>query len=172
MYAGVQKNLGPAGITVVIIREALLQRASENIPHIWRYATFASNSSLYNTPPVHALYMTNLVLQWTARQGGIDALEQRNLDKSALIYDVIDSSGGFYQGIIDKRDRSHMNITWRMADEAFERRFVKESEQHGFEGLAGHRSVGGLRASAYNAVPFEACKALAEFMTDFQKRNG
>jgi phosphoserine aminotransferase len=172
MYAGAQKNLGPAGITAVIVREAHLKRASQNIPIIWRYGTFASSGSLYNTPPVHALYVMNLVLRWTVRQGGIDALEQRNLAKSALIYDVIDRSGGFYEGIIRKRDRSHMNITWRMENEELERRFVRESEQQGFEGLSGHRIVGGLRASAYNAVPHEACQALAGFMADFLRRNG
>ncbi|WP_127532562.1 3-phosphoserine/phosphohydroxythreonine transaminase [Paenibacillus kobensis] len=172
IYAGAQKNIGPAGITAVIIRKELLERGSKHIPLIWRYATYANNDSLYNTPPVHALYLTNLVLQWTKRQGGVKQLEAVNRAKAALLYDAIDQSGGFYQGIIAKADRSDMNITWRLADKQLERLFVQESEQYGFEGLAGHRSVGGIRASAYNAVPVEACQALADFMTDFQLRHG
>ncbi|NOV04154.1 3-phosphoserine/phosphohydroxythreonine transaminase [Paenibacillus planticolens] len=172
IYAGAQKNLGPAGVTVAIIRESWLELASDRIPEIMRYAAFATNKSLLNTPPVHAIYMMNLVLKWVEKQAGVEQLEKYNLVKSGLIYDVIDGSGGFYQGIIDAKDRSPMNITWRMANEDLERQFIAESEVHGFEGLAGHRSVGGLRASAYNAVPHEACQALAEFMLDFARRHG
>ena len=172
MYAGAQKNLGPAGVTAVIVRDDMLSRASRDIPVILRYETFVRNKSLYNTPPVHSIYMMNLVLKWAREQGGVEALERGNIEKANLLYNALDTSGGFYQGIIDKKDRSMMNITWRMADEAMEGRFIRESEQHGFDGLAGHRSVGGLRASAYNAVPLEACRALADFMADFQRRNG
>lgn len=172
IYAGAQKNLGPAGVTVVVIRESWLEQASNEIPEIMRYSTFVKNKSLFNTPPVHAIYMTNLVLQWAQKQGGVEQLERHNLVKAGLIYEVIDASDGFYQGIIDVKDRSSMNVTWRMANEELERRFIAESETHGFEGLAGHRSVGGLRASAYNAVPYDACQALAEFMLDFAHRNG
>ncbi|MFD0693817.1 3-phosphoserine/phosphohydroxythreonine transaminase [Paenibacillus sp. GCM10027628] len=172
IYAGAQKNLGPAGVTVVIIRKDWLEQGSKQIPEILRYKTFAQNKSLYNTPPVHSIYMMNLVLKWTEKHGGVDHLEQQNAAKAKLIYDVIDASEGYYRGLIDVKDRSDMNITWRMADEETERRFVKESELGGFEGLAGHRSVGGLRASAYNAVPVEACQALAEFMKDFARKNG
>ncbi|BFT74858.1 3-phosphoserine/phosphohydroxythreonine transaminase [Paenibacillus sp. P36] len=172
IYAGAQKNLGPAGVTVVVIRESWLEQASGEIPEIMRYSTFAKNKSLFNTPPVHAIYMTNLVLKWTQKQGGVEQLERHNLAKAGLLYEVIDASRGFYQGIIDEKDRSPMNITWRMANSELERRFIAESETHGFEGLAGHRSVGGLRASAYNAVPLEACQALADFMLDFARRNG
>ncbi|PWW07128.1 phosphoserine aminotransferase [Paenibacillus cellulosilyticus] len=172
IYAGAQKNIGPAGITAVIIRNEMLDRCSKQIPLIWRYATYASNDSLYNTPPVHALYLTNLVLQWTKRQGGVQQLEAINRDKAALIYEAIDRSGGFYEGIIATTDRSDMNITWRLASKELEQLFVQESEQQGFEGLAGHRSVGGIRASAYNAVPRTACQALVEFMVDFQRRKG
>ncbi|BBH24485.1 phosphoserine aminotransferase [Paenibacillus baekrokdamisoli] len=172
IYAGAQKNLGPAGVTAVIIKEEMLQRASSSIPQILRYETFVKHQSLYNTPPVHSIYMMKLVLNWTQKQGGIDQLEQRNTEKARLLYDVIDASGGFYQGIINKEDRSHMNMTWRMASEEMEQRFIAESEQNGFEGLAGHRSVGGLRASSYNAVSLQACKALAEFMIEFQRMNG
>ncbi|SDN54058.1 phosphoserine aminotransferase [Paenibacillus sp. yr247] len=172
LYAGAQKNLGPAGVTVAIIRENWLEKASKKIPEIMRYETFAKNKSLYNTPPVHTIYLMNLVLKWVVKQGGVEQLEHQNSEKSGLIYDVIDASGGFYQGIIEVNDRSHMNITWRMANEGIERQFIEESEANGFEGLARYRSVGGLRASAYNAVSYEACQALADFMIDFARRNG
>jgi phosphoserine aminotransferase len=172
MYAGAQKNLGPAGVTAVIIREDMLSRGATSIPAIMRYETFAKERSLYNTPPVHAIYMMNLVLRWAAEQGGVERLEAINAEKAGLLYETIDASCGFYRGIIQAADRSHMNVTWRMADEKLERLFVAESEREGFEGLAGHRSVGGLRASAYNAVSLKACRALASFMMDFQRRHG
>ncbi|MNI31170.1 Phosphoserine aminotransferase [compost metagenome] len=172
IYAGAQKNLGPAGVTAVIISDRMLQNASKSIPLILRYETFVKEKSLYNTPPVHTIYVMNLVLKWVIEQGGLEKLEHRNMVKANLLYDVIDASGGFYKGIIDASDRSHMNMTWRMVDEELERRFIKESEQAGFEGLAGHRSVGGLRASAYNAVTLDTCKALADFMIEFQRVHG
>ncbi|MFC5702862.1 3-phosphoserine/phosphohydroxythreonine transaminase [Cohnella faecalis] len=173
IYAGAQKNLGPAGVTAVILRDDLLAQCSaRSIPTIFNYAAYAQHRSLYNTPPVHAIYMMKLMLEWAKNQGGVTALEKRNAYKAALLYEVIDSSGGFYEGIVEKLFRSDMNVTWRMKDEEMEKRFVRESERNGFEGLAGHRSVGGLRASAYNAVTVEACKALADFMLDFEKRNG
>ncbi|QGQ96737.1 3-phosphoserine/phosphohydroxythreonine transaminase [Paenibacillus psychroresistens] len=171
IYAGAQKNLGPAGVTTVIIHEDLLQNASKQIPLILRYETFVKNQSLYNTPPVHAIYMMNLMLKWAVKQGGIGALEQQNKQKAKRVYEVIDNSNGFYQGFIDLKDRSDMNITWRMSSEELEQQFVNESLLHGFEGLAGHRSIGGLRASAYNAVPLKACQALAEFMIEFQRQH-
>ncbi|MCZ8513412.1 3-phosphoserine/phosphohydroxythreonine transaminase [Paenibacillus filicis] len=171
-YAGAQKNLGPAGVTVVVLREELLKQASTSIPTIFRYETYVKHRSLYNTPPVHSVYMLRLVLEWVQRQGGVAALERRNVEKARLLYDVMDASRGFYRGVVAQPYRSVMNITWRMADEALERMFVEASEREGFAGLAGHRSVGGLRASAYNAVPVEACRALAEFMTEFQRRHG
>jgi phosphoserine aminotransferase len=172
IYAGAQKNLGPAGVTVVIIRDDLLQQASKNIPLIMRYETFAKHQSLYNTPPVHSIYMMNLVIKWVIKQGGIEVLELLNRQKAKLIYDVIDHSAGYYKGFIEGKDRSDMNITWSMTSVELEQRFVKESEEHGFNGLAGHRSFGGLRASAYNAVTLDACKALAQFMIQFQLKNG
>jgi phosphoserine aminotransferase len=171
-YAAAQKNLGPAGVTAVVIREDLLKECNERMPTIFKYSTYVQHKSLYNTPPVHSIYMIKLMLQWTVRQGGIAALENLNVRKAGLLYDVIDGSGDFYRGVVEKPFRSKMNITWRMKDEELEKRFVQESERCGFDGLAGHRSVGGLRASAYNAVPVESCKALAEFMIDFQKRKG
>ncbi|MFE5318674.1 3-phosphoserine/phosphohydroxythreonine transaminase [Paenibacillus sp. NPDC056579] len=171
-YAGAQKNLGPAGVTVAVIRDDLLAEEPKHIPTMLRYTTHAKNSSLYNTPPVHSIYMMNLVLKWVKNNGGVAAMEKSNIEKSKLVYDVIDASGGFYNGNIDKDSRSIMNITFRLPSEELEKKFVKESEQNNFVGLAGHRSVGGIRASAYNTVPYEACKALAEFMVDFQQRNG
>ncbi|MEI7025960.1 3-phosphoserine/phosphohydroxythreonine transaminase [Paenibacillus sp. y28] len=172
IYAGAQKNLGPSGVTIVIVKEDLLQDAPKTIPTMLRYSTFVKNDSLYNTPPVYSVYMVNLVLKWIKANGGVAAMEQKNIEKTKLIYDAIDNSGGFYRGVVDPGSRSTMNITWRMASEELEKAFVKESAQHGFVGLAGHRSVGGLRASTYNAVPYESCKALADFLADFQKRNG
>lgn len=171
-YAAAQKNLGPAGVTVAVIHEELLQECAERIPTIFKYGTYAQHDSLYNTPSVHSIYMMNLVLRWVKEQGGVEELEKRNIEKAKLIYEVMDTSGGFYSGMVEKPYRSMMNVTWRMMDAELEERFVKESQLHGFDGLAGHRSVGGLRASAYNAVPVQWCKALAEFMIDFQKRNG
>jgi len=171
-YAAAQKNLGPAGVTAVFIRDDLLKEGNEGIPSIFKYATYVQHKSLYNTPPVHSIYMMKLVLEWAVRQGGIAALEERNALKAKLLYDVLDSNSDFYEGIVEPSARSIMNVTWRMKDEELEKRFVQEAERHGFDGLAGHRSVGGLRASIYNAVPLEACEALAEFMMDFHKRNG
>lgn len=172
IYAGAQKNLGPSGVTVVIIRDDLVQNSSQAIPTMLRYSTHVKSNSLYNTPPSFSVYMVNLMLQWIKSKGGVAQLEQFNRDKTKLIYDVIDQSGGFYSGCAQPQSRSMMNITFRIQSEELEKLFVKESEQHGFVGLKGHRDVGGLRASTYNAVPLESCQALAQFMVDFQKRNG
>lgn len=172
-YAGAQKNLGPAGVTVAIVRDDLLKRSEDQrIPTIFKYATFAANDSLYNTPPVHAIYVTKLVLEWTKRQGGVEEMAQRAALRAGMLYEAIDGSDGFYTGFADKSARSLMNVTWRLPDEARERRFVEEAKCEGFEGLAGHRSVGGLRASIYNAVPVAAAEALADFMREFRRRNG
>ncbi len=172
IYAGAQKNLGPSGVTVAIVREDLVKDAPDSLPTMMRYATHIEGNSLYNTPPVFSVYMVGLVLKWIKTNGGLTAMEQRNEAKTKLIYDVIDASGGFYKGVADQGSRSTMNITFRMADEDMEKRFLQESAAQGFVGLKGHRSVGGLRASTYNAVPHEACQALADFMNDYQKRNG
>lgn len=171
-YAGAQKNLGPAGVTVAVVRGSLLAECSNRIPAIMKYSTYAENDSLYNTPPVHSIYMLKLVLEWTERQGGVAEMERRSRQKAALLYDAIDASGGFYEGVIERPYRSVMNVTWRMKDEALEKRLLAAAEERGIEGLAGHRSVGGLRASIYNAVPLEACEALAELMTEFRKAHG
>jgi phosphoserine aminotransferase len=172
IYAGAQKNLGPSGVTVVIAKDELIQTSPDNIPTMLKYSTHSESKSLYNTPPVYSIYMVNLVLKWIKSKGGLAAMEQFNKEKTSLIYNVIDQSEGFYKGTVDLDSRSLMNITWRLQDEELEKQFIKETAEAGFVGLKGHRSVGGLRASTYNAVPYESCKALSDFMIDFMKRNG
>jgi phosphoserine aminotransferase len=171
IYAGAQKNLGPSGVTVVIVREDLVE-PNEHIPTMLRYSTHLDNDSLYNTPPVYSVYMVNLVLNWIKDNGGLAAMEKRNQEKAQLIYDVIDQSGGFYRGVARPEYRSPMNITFRLENEELEKLFIKQSQEQGFVGLKGHRSVGGLRASTYNAVPYESCAALRQFMLDFLEKNG
>jgi phosphoserine aminotransferase len=172
IYAGAQKNLGPSGVTIVIIREDLIRKPSMAVPTMLQYATHAKNDSLYNTPPTFAIYMMNLVLKWIKENGGPEAMEKINRQKAELLYNVIDGSGGFYRGPADPASRSIMNVTFRLANEELEKQFIKESEEAGFVGLKGHRSVGGLRASIYNAVPLESVQALVSFMEDFRHRNG
>jgi phosphoserine aminotransferase len=173
IYAGAQKNLGPSGVTLVIIREDMLELAADKqVPVMFRYKTHAEKKSLYNTPPVYSVYIMNLVLQWVKRNGGAQAMERMNREKSKLIYDAIDESGGFYKGLVDPGSRSLMNITFALENAELEKQFIEESEREGFVGLKGHRDVGHLRASAYNAVPYESCKALADFMKEFQRKNG
>ncbi|MEK4426996.1 3-phosphoserine/phosphohydroxythreonine transaminase [Solibacillus sp. FSL K6-1523] len=171
IYAGAQKNLGPSGVTVVIIRKDFLEKANPNIPTMLKYDTHVANNSLYNTPPTFGIYMLGEVLKWVEEQGGLDAIEKRNEDKAQLIYDAIDQSNGFYYGHATEDSRSLMNITFRVADEALEKKFLAEAKDAGFVGLNGHRSVGGCRASAYNSVPVETCQALADFMVKFQQEN-
>ncbi|MHA0856659.1 3-phosphoserine/phosphohydroxythreonine transaminase [Paenibacillus sp. CMAA1364] len=172
IYAGAQKNLGPSGVTVVIAREDLITESPKDIPTMFRYNTHLSNNSLYNTPPAFSVYMVNEVLKWIEEKGSLAGMEKLNREKAQLVYDTIDNSGGFYRGPVEMNSRSIMNITFRLTSEDLEKQFIKESEQEGFVGLKGHRSVGGLRASIYNAVPYESCKALTDFMIQFQKTNG
>lgn len=172
IYAGAQKNLGPSGVTIVILRDDLAQDSPKTIPTMLRYDTHAKNDSLYNTPPSFSVYMVSLVLKWLKEKGGVAAMEQYNRNKTNLIYNAIDNSGGFYTGFAQPESRSIMNITFRLPSEELEKLFAKESEAEGFVGLKGHRSVGGLRASTYNAVPLESCQALVQFMAEFQKRHG
>jgi phosphoserine aminotransferase len=172
IYAGAQKNLGPSGVTVVLMREDMAVESPSNLPIMLKYDTYFGQNSLYNTPPVYSIYMMNLVLQWIAKNGGLAAIERKNKEKAQVIYDAIDHSGGFFEGMIDPASRSLMNITFKLHDEQLEGKFIKESEAQGFVGLKGHRSVGHMRASTYNAVPHESCKALADFMADFKRRNG
>ena len=171
IYAGAQKNLGPAGVTVVVIKESLLEKINENVPIIFNYKTHADKDSLYNTPPVFAIYVVNLVLKWIEENGGLAAMAERNREKAALIYKEIDESDGFYRGHAQKESRSLMNITFRLPDPDLEKKFVEESTANGLIGLKGHRSVGGLRASLYNAMTLEGAQALAAFMREFREKN-
>jgi phosphoserine aminotransferase len=171
IYAGAQKNMGPAGVTVVLIREDLLARAPASLPVMLSYAVHAQNGSLYNTPPVFAIYMLGLVMRWLLDQGGLEAMAARNERKAARLYAEIDRTG-FYRGAAQKDSRSLMNVTFRLPSEELEKQFVKEAEGAGLDGLKGHRSVGGIRASIYNAFPEEGVDALADFMKEFEGRNG
>lgn len=172
IYAGAQKNIGPAGVTAVLIRQSLIEQGNKGLPAIMRYSTFAKNSSLYNTPPAFAVYLLNLVLGWIADLGGLPAMEARNRAKAALVYAAIDAHAGFYRGHAEVGSRSPMNITFRLPDEALEQQFVSEAQAAGMVGLAGHRSVGGIRASLYNALEPASCAALADFMGEFVRKNG
>ena len=169
IYAGAQKNLGPAGVTIAIVKKDFLATARTNLPTMLKYQTFADKDSLYNTPPVFAIYMVNKTLHWIQNQGGVDVIQARNAEKAALIYDAIDQSGGFYIGHAEKPYRSKMNITFNLQTPEMEKDFIARGKELGFVGLGGHRSVGGCRASAYNAVPLEACQALADYMKQYQK---
>lgn len=172
IYAGAQKNLGPSGVTIVIIKEDMLEETPKHLPTMLRYSTHADNNSLYNTPPSFSVYMVGLVMQWIRDKGGLEKMQALNKEKTDLIYDVIDQSGGFYRGVADPASRSVMNITWRMQSEELEKQFLQEAQQEGFVGLKGHRSVGGLRASTYNAVPLESLQALSAFMKEFARKHG
>jgi phosphoserine aminotransferase len=171
IYAGAQKNMGPAGVTVVIIRDDLLARSSKSLPSMLSYAVHAKNGSLYNTPPAFAVYTMGLVLKWLLAQGGLAAIERVNLRKAEKLYAEIDRSG-FYRGTAHKECRSLMNVTFRLSSEDLEKVFVKESTAAGLDGLKGHRSVGGMRASIYNAFPEEGVDALVAFMREFERRHG
>jgi len=174
IYAGAQKNMGPAGLTIVIIRDDLVERSAAKkatLPTMLNYAVHAENSSLYNTPPAFAVYALGLVMKWLLQQGGLTAMAALNERKAAKLYAEIDRTG-FYRGPAAKDDRSLMNITFRLAGEELEKRFVKESTAAGLDGLKGHRSVGGMRASIYNAFPEEGVDALVAFMRDFEQKNG
>lgn len=172
IYAGAQKNLGPAGVTIAIVRRSLLERVPETIPDILSYRIHVNHHSLYNTPPVFSVYMVNLMLRWIVNQGGVQGMAVRNQQKAELLYHVLDNSGGFYKGLAYKDSRSMMNVTFRASSPDMENKLLVELEQEGFMGLKGHRDAGHFRASIYNAVPYEHCKALADFLTEFQKRNG
>ena len=167
IYSGAQKNMGPAGVTVVIIREDLLQRSQKSLPAMLNYAVHAENGSLYNTPPAFAVYTMGLVMKWLRREGGLAAIEKVNVRKAGKLYAEIDRTG-FYRGTAQKDQRSLMNVTFRLPSEDLEKQFVKESTAAGLDGLKGHRSVGGMRASIYNAFPEDGVDALVGFMRDFE----
>jgi len=172
LYAGAQKNAGPSGVTVVIIRDDMIERTPANLPVMLDYKTLAASGSLHNTPPSFAIYMVGLVFQWAKKQGGLAAIEKTNRIKAGLVYDTIDQSGGFYRGHAKPEARSLMNIPFRLPSEELEETFAKESKKNNLIGLKGHRSVGGMRASVYNAVTIEGATALVDFMKEFQKKNG
>jgi phosphoserine aminotransferase len=171
IYAGAQKNMGPAGVTVVIIREDLLSRSAASLPVMLSYAVHAENGSMYNTPPVFAIYMLGLVTRWLIDQGGLEAIAAVNERKAGKLYTEIDRTG-FYRGTAQKESRSLMNVTFRLPSEDLEKQFIKDAEKAGLDGLKGHRSVGGIRASIYNAFPEKGIDALTAFMKDFEGRHG
>ena len=171
IYAGAQKNLAPAGVTLVIVRDDMLKRTPSSLPTMLQYPVHVENGSMYNTPPVFAIYVMRLVLAWLLKQGGLAGIEQRNIRKSEKLYAEIDRTG-FYRGHAQKDSRSRMNITFRLASEDQEKAFAKEATAQGLDGLKGHRSVGGLRASMYNAFPEQGLDALVQFMQEFEKKNG
>lgn len=171
IYAGMQKNVGPAGAVVGIIKEDFLAKANENLPPYLQYKTFVDKNSTYNTPPVFCIYFMNKVLHWLKDNGGLSAMKALNRKKAALIYDVIDQSQGFYRGHARKDSRSMMNVTFNLASPELETAFVQAGAEQGLVGLKGHRSIGGCRASLYNAVSLEACQALADFMKSFRQEH-
>jgi len=171
IYAGAQKNLGPSGVTLVIIREDLLSRSSKSLPTMLNYAVHVENGSMYNTPPCFGIYLMGLVVKWAIARGGLTAMAAHNERKANKLYAEIDRTG-FYRGTADKGSRSMMNVTFRLPSEDLEKAFVKDSTAAGLDGLKGHRSVGGMRASIYNAFPEEGVDALVSFMQAFEKKHG
>ena len=171
IYAGAQKNIGPAGITLVIVRRDLLGKAGKQVPAMLNYQTHADGGSMYNTPPTYAWYLSGLVFQWLKAQGGLSAMAERNQHKAAKLYDYIDNSG-FYSNPVERISRSWMNVPFVLADDSLDKTFLQQAEEARLYNLAGHRSVGGMRASIYNAVPEAAVDALIDFMQDFAKRHG
>lgn len=172
VYAGAQKNLGPSGLTVVVASKDMLARGRRDLPAIFQYRTHAEQRSLYNTPPTFGVYLARNTLAWLKAQGGVEAMEVRNRRKAATLYEAIDASGGFYRCPVAAPSRSIMNVVWRLPTPELDAAFVKEAEAQGMVGLKGHRVVGGLRASIYNAAPPAWTDALASFMKDFAKRFG
>ena len=172
IYAGAQKNIGPAGLAIVIVREDLVGEILPGTPTMLDYKTHADSDSMYNTPPTYGIYMAGLVFQWLKKKGGIEAMEQINIAKAGMLYDTIDSSNGFYSCPTAQSDRSRMNVPFTLKDSSLDGEFVKQAAEHGLVQLKGHRSVGGMRASIYNAMPLVGVQALVEFMQQFAKRHG
>ncbi|MGN0635626.1 MAG: 3-phosphoserine/phosphohydroxythreonine transaminase [Acutalibacteraceae bacterium] len=170
LYGGAQKNIAPAGLTVVIVREDLLGNARDITPTMLDYKVMADNDSMYNTPPCYSIYMCKLVLEWIKSLGGLEVMKARNEKKAAVLYDYLDKSELFTAPVLP-RDRSMMNVTFKTADDELNKKFVAEAAAAGFVNLKGHRSVGGMRASIYNAMPIEGVEKLAQFMEDFEKKN-
>ena len=174
IFAGAQKNLGSSGVTVAIVRKDLAERADKNLPTMLQYRTYMTDHSLYNTPPTFAIYVLGLVMDWIMSEGGINAIEQRNQAKAKLLYDAFDASGGYYSCPVEQVSRSRMNVVFRISggDAAIEKKFAEEAVKAGLVGTPGHRSVGGMRVSLYNAVGLDAVHALTDFMREFQRTRG
>ena len=172
IYAGAQKNIGPAGVCMVIIRDDMLKRVPDTVPSMLKYTTYASKNSMFNTPPCFTIYMIQLVMKWLEESvGGLEKMAELNQAKARILYDAIDASG-FYKGTAETDSRSLMNVTFRLPDEALEKQFVEQAFKNSMGGLKGHRSVGGCRASIYNATPLAAIEALVDFMKQFEQKNG
>jgi phosphoserine aminotransferase len=171
IYGGAQKNMGPSGVTLVVMREDLLPRVRDGLATMLDYRTHAKDKSLHNTPNTWGIYIINLVCKWLKEKGGLEAMQRENEDKARLLYDAIDATE-FYRGHADPDSRSMMNVTFRLPSEDLEKKFANEATAAGMDGLKGHRSVGGIRASIYNAFPRAGCEALVEFMREFEKKNG
>ena len=171
LFAGAQKNAGPAGVTIAIVKNSLVTDVPGAVPTLLKYKTQLDANSLYNTPPTFAIYMLGLVMKWLKGQGGVEGIEKLNKEKAALIYDAIDNSEGFYKGHAQKDSRSLMNITFTLKESSLEEKFIEEAAKIDLIALKGHRSIGGMRASVYNAMPLEGAKALADFMKKFMQEN-
>ena len=171
IYAGAQKNIGPAGICIVIVRDDLLDLATETLPSILNYKVLAEKESMYNTPPTFAWYLSGLVFKWLKEQGGVKAIEQVNREKAALLYDYIDTSS-LYKNDVHPNNRSRMNVPFQLNKPDLDGEFLKQAEARGLVALKGHRAVGGMRASIYNAMPIEGVKALVQLMTEFEAQYG
>jgi len=171
IYAGAQKNLAPAGVTLVIIRDDMVKRSPSTLPTMLNYSVHVENQSMYNTPPVFAIYVMRLVMKWLLKQGGLAAIDKHNARKAGKLYGEIDRTG-FYKGHAQKDSRSRMNVTFRLPSEELEKKFAKEATAAGLDGLKGHRSVGGMRASLYNAFPEAGVDTLVGFMQEFERKNG
>jgi phosphoserine aminotransferase len=168
IYGGAQKNMGPAGLTLVIVREDLLDRALPITPSAFTWKEQAAADSMLNTPPTYAIYIAGLVFRWLLAQGGLAAIEHKNIAKAALLYDYLDQTS-FYRNAVRREDRSRMNVTFRLADQSHDEAFLKGAAQRGMVQLKGHRAVGGMRASIYNAMPLEGVQALVAYMRDFEQ---
>jgi phosphoserine aminotransferase len=171
IYAGAQKNIGPAGLTIVIVRDDLIGQALPITPSVFDYKQQADNDSMLNTPPGFAIYVAGLVFQWLKRKGGLAAIERHNIEKAKILYDYLDKSS-FYVSPVRKEDRSRMNVPFKLKDESLDEAFLKGAKERSMAQLKGHRSVGGMRASIYNAMPVEGVNALVEYMREFESSKG
>ncbi len=170
LYAGAQKNLGPSGVTLMIVHNDLVEAGRRDIPEMLQYRTFAENDSCYNTPPTFGIFMMGLVFKWILKQGGLEAIQKRNEEKAGTLYSHLDN-GNLFRATADQDSRSLMNVTFVTGDETLDKKFIAEAKEAGFDGLKGHRSVGGMRASIYNAFPAEGINELVKFMQDFEAKN-